>query len=990
MANTAIESMEGSELSGMNVDDFASTAPHPKRLAQSPLAHVVDPFLTAPLHKYLDLGAAGGAEQLAGAEWGLNGNENAEILDELLGLDAFDPDGGASAHRAQHNHSNSSSNSHSSSNSGGPVYPHQPSHLPQSTALTGAAHAQQSHRQPHMHAYSSDSSSVSSADGFGPTTVVHHLKAEPPSPGATYNPNHLGFFVPIKAPLSPPDSSKSSSNGSDDETMQQFGGGHDSHSSSMERSPPPMPLDGTYQMSPLGQAAGQKRGADSDSGNDTEKPQPECRQKKKTAHNAIERKYRNSINDGINDLKACLPADMLRHSKTRSKAAILNKCLDYIQHLEKSNNVLRNENRVLKAQLGDVNGVGVGGGPTAEGAAAGTRHLVTGGSEMGKALLCVAACGVVFVGSSTLGGAAVAGGENNEVAAPTHGGGRVLRSIPDGGESGVLTPLEWVGGMLLPWILRFVMLTVGMFLLFTLDRVTDSAGAKEHEEKCAVAVVNGDSAKAKHHALKSLALLGQPVPTTPGATYLQVVLALFRQLSHRCIVGQVLESVMTRRTKAAMEATVIVANVNHMLHQLLIQEGKSNSVLNGVNPAQKYLTSLTMLQSVNAAEAASGGMDPVALIRVYVAAAAEVHLSFQSDFAAGLANRYLSLARDIFHSCAEDVPTLAWLFKPEGDAYFRSRKWCQKVAAGPDGDLLRPGSLEQLGLAYRADLLEQGLLNFFEGTNTQGVEDMFCDLRQCAEECGDPDNEWWAAMGLVVVSWRHGKTSHARQVFCDVDQMENRKTKLQQFVYVACRAHQALLDDNHTLCWQALGLASTLAGDINAEQSPADGQTMHQLGCLLAYHHLLSTRVALLRLRTYLGQQTPEGSPTILVAGEQQLTNAVILEKLQVDVTKLRQFSTECQLATPSAHLYQAIHRSLVGGRVSSTEHIFHQSIKSARQLKMPYDEASAMLHAAIHLRSSMAGSEMKSHLTKAATIFEQLNASDELCTARKILHVVA
>jgi len=162
---------------------------------------------------------------------------------------------------------------------------------------------------------------------------------------------------------------------------------------------------------------------------------------------------------------------------------------------------------------------------------------------------------------------------------------------------------------------------------------------------------------------------------------------------------------------------------------------------------------------------------------------------------------------------------------------------------------------------------------------------------------------------------------------------------------------------------------------------------------LLGYHQLLSTRVALLRLRTYLSQQTPEGTsipPIMVVGSEHQMTNAGILERLEADVTKLRQFSIDCEFARPSAFLYQAIHRSLVGGRVSSTERIFHQSLKAARQLKMPYDEASAMLHAAIHLRSSMAGPEMKSHLTKAASIFEQLNASDELCTARKILHVVA
>jgi len=508
--------------------------------------------------------------------------------------------------------------------------------------------------------------------------------------------------------------------------------------------------------------------------------------------------------------------------------------------------------------------------------------------------------------------------------------------------------------------------------------------------------VNNDPSKAKHHALKALALLGQPLPTSRGTTYLGCVLALFRQLSHRCVVGQVLDNFLTKRTKSAMESTVVIANVNHMLHQILIQEAQPGSKVTkaGGWKDNRYLKALTMLQSVNAAEAVSECMDPVALIQVYVAAAAQVHLSFQSEIASVLAHKYLGLARTIFHSCAEDVPTLAWLFKPEGDEFFRSRAWCTQVCEGPEGERLQPGSLEQLGLAYRAQLLQTGLRNFFSGEDTQGMVDMFCELRQCAEECGDAKNEWWAAMGVVIVSWRHGKTSNARQVFCEIDQMENRKTKLQQFVYVACRAHQALLDDNHSLCWQALGIASTLAGDINVDDSVDSCRTMHQLSCLVGYQALLSTRVALLRLRTYLGQQNAaDGSsavPAIPAAGGESVTDALILEQLQADVTKIRQFSADCELAKPSAHLYQAIHRSLVGGRVSSTEHIFHQAMKSARQLQMPYDEASAMLHAAIHLRSALTASAMRTHLTKAAGIFRELNAVDELCTARKILHVVA
>jgi hypothetical protein len=392
-----------------------------------------------------------------------------------------------------------------------------------------------------------------------------------------------------------------------------------------------------------------------------------------------------------------------------------------------------------------------------------------------------------------------------------------------------------------------------------------------------------------------------------------------------------------------------------LLHQILMQE-----TLPGGTPTNLKL--LVMMKSLNAAEAAKGKMDPVALIRVYVASATQVHLSFQSDLAALLAGKYLALARGIFHSCAEDVPSLAWLFKPDGDRFFQSRRWCDAtgesgavvVAAGAGSGSrgkAQPGcSLERLGLAFRAELLERGLKSFFLGDDTEGVEEVFYGLRQCAAQCEDEQNEWWGAMGQVIVAWRHGKPDHARQVFCEVDQMAVKKDKLQQFVYVACRAHQALLDGRHTLCWQALTLASSLAATMapatslpSEEPAAAGGETAAsatpglgaRLARLVAYHHLLSTRVALLRLRTYLGQHAPangvpgSGAPPIQVSPDAPpITTADILANLQTDVTMLRAFSDECTLAKPSAHLYQAIHRSLVGGKTSLTERIFHHSLK--------------------------------------------------------------
>lgn len=110
------------------------------------------------------------------------------------------------------------------------------------------------------------------------------------------------------------------------------------------------------------------------------------RQHKKTAHNAIERRYRNNINDRITELKNAVPA--LLHAKLKTgnnkrphgdndeddeedgqeyldgvavatklnKATILRKATEYIHHLKKSGDDVRRENETLQHILAQLPG----------------------------------------------------------------------------------------------------------------------------------------------------------------------------------------------------------------------------------------------------------------------------------------------------------------------------------------------------------------------------------------------------------------------------------------------------------------------------------------------------------------------------------------------------------------------------------------------------------------------------------------------------------
>ena len=108
------------------------------------------------------------------------------------------------------------------------------------------------------------------------------------------------------------------------------------------------------------------------------------RQQKKTAHNAIERRYRNNINDRIAELKNAVPALLYAKVKDTSrkrkndeeddgedgeeyldgvavatklnKATILRKATEYINHLKKTGEDVKQENEILQRILSQLPG----------------------------------------------------------------------------------------------------------------------------------------------------------------------------------------------------------------------------------------------------------------------------------------------------------------------------------------------------------------------------------------------------------------------------------------------------------------------------------------------------------------------------------------------------------------------------------------------------------------------------------------------------------
>ncbi|XP_055617711.1 sterol regulatory element-binding protein 1 isoform X2 [Toxorhynchites rutilus septentrionalis] len=80
-------------------------------------------------------------------------------------------------------------------------------------------------------------------------------------------------------------------------------------------------------------------------------PQPKVKEVKRSAHNAIERRYRTSINSCIVELKNIV----VGVDAKLNKSAILRKAIDHIRHLQKQNNNLKQENMYLKMKMTNRN-----------------------------------------------------------------------------------------------------------------------------------------------------------------------------------------------------------------------------------------------------------------------------------------------------------------------------------------------------------------------------------------------------------------------------------------------------------------------------------------------------------------------------------------------------------------------------------------------------------------------------------------------------------
>uniref|UniRef100_S4R8N0 Sterol regulatory element-binding protein 1 n=1 Tax=Petromyzon marinus TaxID=7757 RepID=S4R8N0_PETMA len=493
---------------------------------------------------------------------------------------------------------------------------------------------------------------------------------------------------------------------------------------------------------------------------------------KRTAHNAIEKRYRSSINDKIVELK-----DMIAGSEGKlNKSSVLRKAIEYIRYLQQSNQKLKQENLVLKmaAQKGhtlkELVDVGITpmdtlegtplssdlkaeplGLPTPPNSDAGSSPNRSNspfssdsepdspyyddsklqikeepGSPGGLTMVDrsrVLLCGFLFLCLSVnpLGFLLRATGL---VSNQMHYPGRSILSfnaIPnwlvtaDGPESW----WDWLMPTLLLWLVNGVLAlaVLARILVYGEPVMRPHSPAAllfwRHRKQADMDLARGEFVAAAENLRVSLKAAGRPLPASPLDLACSLGWGLLRHLLQRAGLGRWLAcraGSLRADPGTRADACKGMRDVALVYHKLhqLHMTGKLE---------EGHAWAVTVaLSAVNLAECAGETLPADTLAQVYVTAALRIKTSFplRTHF---LARYFLSGARQVCLNQSGTVPpAMQWLCHPLGHRFFVDGGWCVRSQPlqscySTSANLVDP--LAQVAQAFREHLLERALGTIF-------------------------------------------------------------------------------------------------------------------------------------------------------------------------------------------------------------------------------------------------------------------------------------
>ncbi|NWW30033.1 SRBP1 protein, partial [Panurus biarmicus] len=496
----------------------------------------------------------------------------------------------------------------------------------------------------------------------------------------------------------------------------------------------------------------------------------QSRGEKRTAHNAIEKRYRSSINDKIVELK-----DLVVGTEAKlNKSAILRKAIEYIRFLQQSNQKLKQENLALKMAMQKNPPAKDLGTHCSRGAKAETpmevvkaevmEMLTPPPSDMGSpshssplslsggssnsssdsepdSPLCahgkvkqecpppspssqgmldrsrMALCTFVFLclsfnplASLLRGSRSPAPLGSQDIAGP----GRSIMA-----ESGTLEDpwgwTQWLWPTLAFWALNVALVLGAVVRLFVCGEPVTRPHSEpsilfwRHRRQADLDLDRGDFAQGAQHLRTALGALGRPLPASHGDLACSLLWTLLRHLLQRLWVGRWLAA----RAGGLRPDPPPPAHVRQSARDAAMAYHRLHQLHLAGKQAGGHLLAINLaLSAVNLAECAGDTISVAALAEIYVAAALRIKASLHRCFHF-LARPFLCSARRVALSHGGAVPpAMQWLCHPLGHRFFVDGDWAVKgvpreTIYSSAGNPVDP--LAQVTQLFREHLLEKAL-----------------------------------------------------------------------------------------------------------------------------------------------------------------------------------------------------------------------------------------------------------------------------------------
>ncbi|XP_074408772.1 sterol regulatory element-binding protein 1 isoform X1 [Zonotrichia albicollis] len=496
----------------------------------------------------------------------------------------------------------------------------------------------------------------------------------------------------------------------------------------------------------------------------------QSRGEKRTAHNAIEKRYRSSINDKIVELK-----DLVVGTEAKlNKSAILRKAIEYIRFLQQSNQKLKQENLALKMAMQKNQPVKDLGTHSSRGAKAEApmevvkaevmEMLTPPPSDMGspshssplslsggssnsssdsepESPLCahgkvkqeqpppspssqgmldrsrMALCAFVFLclsfnplASLLRGSASPAPLGSQDTAGP----GRSIMA-QSGTSEDAWGWSQWLWPTLAFWALNVALVLGAVVRLFVCGEPVTRPHSEpsilfwRHRRQADLDLDRGDFAQGAQHLRTALGALGRPLPASHGDLACSLLWTLLRHLLQRLWVGRWLAA----RAGGLRPDPPPPAHVRQSARDAAMAYHRLHQLHLAGKQAGGHLLAINLaLSAVNLAECAGDAISVAALAEIYVAAALRIKASLHRCFHF-LARPFLCSARRVALSHGGAVPpAMQWLCHPLGHRFFVDGDWAVKgvpreTIYSSAGNPVDP--LAQVTQLFREHLLEKAL-----------------------------------------------------------------------------------------------------------------------------------------------------------------------------------------------------------------------------------------------------------------------------------------